>query len=171
MLNIVPGINRTGRCPEQLFTQLGGDLGSHTAKHRVNALSTAFRIAAMAAFVQKNHKESTPSMKNVKNLIDATYDDPDLSVTQLADSLNMHRGSLSRAFRRSFDMTVSDYITFVRLNNARAMLENPAYPVKEVAEACGFSSANYFTKVFAAYFGIIPQKYRRETLPRQKQLL
>ncbi|MBR2721104.1 MAG: helix-turn-helix transcriptional regulator, partial [Lentisphaeria bacterium] len=97
------------------------------------------------------------------------YDDPDLSVTQLAEYLDMHRGSLSRAFRKAFDMTVSDYIIFVRLNNARKMLENPAYPIKEVAEACGFGSANYFTKVFAGHSGITPQKYRKQLIPRTEE--
>lgn len=163
LLNIEPGINRVGECPRQLFAQLASDLSSHSAKHRLNALTTAFKIAATVNFMpKKSALHSDPSMENVKNLIDSTFDNPDLSVAQLADFLNMHRGSLSRAFRKSFDMTVSDYIIFVRLNNAKALLEDPAYPIKEVAEACGFGSANYFSKVFAAHSGITPQKYRKQ---------
>ncbi|MBE6377447.1 MAG: AraC family transcriptional regulator [Lentisphaerae bacterium] len=169
MLNITPGMNRAGHCPEQLFAQLGNDLSYHTPKHRINALTTAFRIAAMASYMPRTQNNSDPSMEDAKNLIDTTYDDPDLSVTQLAEYLDMHRGSLSRAFRKAFDMTVSDYIIFVRLNNARKMLENPAYPIKEVAEACGFGSANYFTKVFAGHSGITPQKYRKQLIPRTEE--
>ncbi len=168
LLNIVPGINRAGVCPEQLFSQLGNDLNHHSAKHRVNALATAFKIVSMASFMPKTQNRRDQSMEDVKNLIDSTYDDPELSVSQIAEYLNMHRGSLSRAFHRSFDMTISDYIIFVRLNNARVMLENPSYPIKEVAEACGFGSANYFAKVFAAHSGITPQKYRKLALPRNK---
>ena len=168
MLNIVPGINRAGRCPEQLFTQLGNDLNYHTDKHRLNALATAFKIVAMVTLMPNTSDHSAPSMENVKKLIHSSFDDPGLSVTQLAETLNMHRGSLSRAFRKAFSMTVSDYIIFIRLNNARLMLENPDYPIREVAEACGFGSANYFSKVFASHSGITPQTYRKQALSRKK---
>ncbi|MBQ9787406.1 MAG: helix-turn-helix transcriptional regulator [Lentisphaeria bacterium] len=162
MFNIQPGVNRAGHCPEQLFAQLGNDLNSHTTRNRVNALGTALKIVATAAFIPKDRENSDPTMEDIKSLIDNNFDNPVLSVSQLAEHLNMHRGSLSRAFRKAFDITVSDYITFVRLNNAREMLEKSEYPIMEVAEACGFGSANYFAKVFSARLGLTPQKYRKQ---------
>ena len=61
---------------------------------------------------------------------------------------------------KKFNKTVTEYITGVRLERAEFMLKKTSLPVKEIAESCGFSSANYFAKVFLARYGKSPQKYR-----------
>jgi len=160
LLDIKPGLNKTGPCPHQLFTSLGNELSEHTVKHRVNALSTAFKILAEIGIRPQKSIEFPNSMLDAKNKIDTDFGDPSLNVNTLAENYHMHRGSFSRSFHKSFDMTVSDYIVMVRLKNAIDMLSNTDFSIREISEECGFHSANYFAKVFFAKVGITPKEYR-----------
>lgn len=170
LLDIKPGLNKTGPCPQQWFTALGNELSVHTAKHRVNALSTAFKILAEIGIKPRESRESQNSMLEAKKKIDTDYGDPDLNVNTLAEIYEMHRGSFSRSFHKSFDMTVSDYIVMVRLKNAIDMLSSTDCPIRRIAEECGFRSANYFSKVFLAKVGITPNEYRLKKYSRSSIL-
>ena len=55
----------------------------------------------------------------------------------------------------------------VRLKNAIDMLSSTNYSIREIAEECGFRSANYFSKVFSAKVGITPTEYRNKKYNRQ----
>lgn len=163
MLDIQPGINKTGLCPRQLFILLGNDLHSHTAKHRISALSTAFRIISQVGLRDNRRSKPKYSMIESRNLIDTNFSDPELNVAFLAENQHMHRGSFSRAFHKAFDTTVSDYLIWVRLRNATYLLNESSSSIKEIAESCGFRSANYFSKVFYAKLGMTPLNYRRKS--------
>ena len=163
LLKIQPGANKAGSCPQDLFAALGKDCTYHTLKHRISALTTAFRLLLQIAFQYRNSRKNAPSsMGLAKNLIENHFDDPDLSVSSLAAMLHMHRVSFSRAFRKEYSVTATDYITFVRLQSAMQKLAQTDLSVREIAETCGFSSANYFSKVFVAQTGISALKYRMQ---------
>ena len=57
----------------------------------------------------------------------------------------------------------------MRLRNAMTMLAESSFSIKEIATACGFSAANYFSKVFLAKLGISPLKYRRQASAQAEQ--
>ena len=56
-------------------------------------------------------------------------------------------------------MTVVEFITTVRVNHAKTMLQD-SYNLKEIADQCGFSSLPYFIKVFTNHTGLSPTQYR-----------
>lgn len=167
LLDIKPGQNKAGPCPRQLFSFLGNELLGHSAKRKLSALSIAFKIMLEIGFRPRKDNKSKDIMFDAKNRIDTDFGDPDLDVGMLAESQHMHRGSFSRAFRKTFDMTVRDYILMVRIKNAIDMLSSTDYPVMDIAEECGFHSANYFSKVFSAQVGITPTEYRNKKYTRK----
>lgn len=160
ILNVKPGLNSAGDCPQQLFTLLSNDLSVYSAQHRVGALNTAFRIVTQITMCQSEGSQAELSMTEAKNFIDTNFDDPEMSVNRLAENMQIHRGSLSRAFRRVFHTTVADYLGSVRFRNSINLLKDSELSIKEIAVACGFTSANYFSKFFTAKSGMTPQRYR-----------
>lgn len=160
LTGLVPGINKAGNCPVHLFTSLLNDLQIHTAVHRVNALNTAFQILTQIPLSRHFSARPEKSMKEVRNLIESSFADPDLSVERLAEKLNMHRGSLSRAFSKAYGTSISDYIIHTRLQAAMTMLKESSLSIREIAEYCGFSSGNYFAKVFSAKTSFTPKDFR-----------
>lgn len=161
---LVPGVNRAGDCPVHLFTTIVNELEIHTGIHRNNALNTAFQILNQIPLRKRKSTASRPaeSMAEVRSYIESAYSDPHLSVERLAENLNMHRGSLSRSFHQIYNISISDYIIHTRLQAATSMLIESEHPIWEIAENCGFSSSNYFTKVFTAKTLLTPKNFRKK---------
>ncbi|MBR3175628.1 MAG: helix-turn-helix domain-containing protein, partial [Oscillospiraceae bacterium] len=53
------------------------------------------------------------------------------------------------------------YLNRVRIENARLLLRQGGHSIQFVSEACGFTNANYFARVFRATVGMNPAEYAR----------
>jgi DNA-binding response OmpR family regulator len=100
-------------------------------------------------------------VNNLNQLIKTNIDNPDFSVENLADLLNISRIQLYRKIKAMFDVNVSDYINNFRLEQAKSMLQNPELTISEIAYKTGFSSPNYFSTVFKNKFGVSPNTFRK----------
>jgi len=62
-----------------------------------------------------------------------------------------------------------DYLTGVRLARAEELLQRQDIPVKEIAQAVGFSDANYFSRIFRKYKGVTPTEFKtgQNGMPRE----
>lgn len=90
-------------------------------------------------------------------------DDTEFSVEALADSLNVSRVQLYRKVKAIFGISISDYISDIRLEKAKSMLENSSLPISEVAYASGFASPSYFSTAFKNKFGQSPGAFRKSS--------
>lgn len=88
--------------------------------------------------------------------------DDDISVESLASACNISVSALERRFRKHLKKTPHQYITEVRLDNARQMLLETEKPIGTVALETGFADHSHFTRAFVRYFGITPSKARKE---------
>lgn len=84
-----------------------------------------------------------------------------IPLEDLAEVAGCSKFELCRRFRAATGRTLVDYMNYVRLRRAEQMLED-GERVTDIAFACGFSSVQYFNKVFRRYNGCTPGKYRRE---------
>ena len=99
-------------------------------------------------------------MRQVKFHLMQNYASP-VTLDQLARRFEISTANLSRLFRREFGVGISRYLTTLRLESAVALLNDPALPVSEVSQRCGFSTGGYFIRVFRRHFGTTPKHYRR----------
>ena len=100
-------------------------------------------------------------VNKLNQIIKSNIDNPDFSVENLADLLNISRIQLYRKIKAMFDVNVSDYINNIRLEQAKSMLQNPELTISEIAYKTGFSSPNYFSTVFKNKFGVSPNVFRK----------
>jgi len=100
-------------------------------------------------------------VNKLNQIIQANIDNAEFSVENLADLLNISRIQLYRKIKAMFDVNVSDYISNIRLEQAKSMLQNPELTISEIAYKTGFSSPNYFSTVFKNKFGVSPNVYRK----------
>ncbi|QYB00558.1 AraC family transcriptional regulator (plasmid) [Rhodococcus sp. USK10] len=100
--------------------------------------------------------------------IESHFDDPRLSIADIAHTLSLSQRHLGRIFAAR-ETTVARHIQKLRLQRARRLLASPEschMGVAEVGHRCGFSSPSHFSKAFRAYFGVTPTEARRaESLP------
>lgn len=84
----------------------------------------------------------------------------DLSLSALAASQNVNASYLSALFRKETGMTVTDFVLQRRMEYARYLLTDTQYQIQTIAQRCGMSDANYFSKVFKRLVGKTPKEYR-----------
>ena len=84
----------------------------------------------------------------------------DISLESLSNALKLSPAYLSRIFHQNFGTGVIDYINTVRIEKAKSLLEDPSKSTREIAEAVGYQSASYFSKIFKQRTNLTPTEYR-----------
>jgi AraC-like DNA-binding protein len=82
-----------------------------------------------------------------------------ITIQQLADSVHLSSGHLSRVFRRTAHMTLEQFLIRHRVELAKRALLDPRLNVAEVAERCGFCNPAYFASVFKKYVKCTPREF------------
>ncbi len=103
---------------------------------------------------------SRNKMDEAKAYIDANFKSPMLSVTALAESAKMSEVYFRKLFKAQYDISPSQYIISVRLKKAKDLMRSPFLSLEECALQSGFSSLQYFCRVFKKATGMTPYNYR-----------
>ena len=93
------------------------------------------------------------------NYINIYYHDP-ISLDQAADKAGVGASYLCRSFKEE-SCGLTEYVNKVRVRAAQQWIESGEYTMKENYERAGFSSCNYFFKVFKDTTGVTPHTYRK----------
>ena len=88
------------------------------------------------------------------------YNEPDISVGTVAQSLNISEGYLSHTFKKETDYTLLNYLTRYRIHKAMELLKDCRVKVYEVAEQVGYRDIAYFSATFKKYTGVTPSEYQ-----------
>jgi transcriptional regulator GlxA family with amidase domain len=86
--------------------------------------------------------------------------DADLSVEKLADRAIMSPRNFARVFAQQTGITPARFVEEVRVEAARARLEQGRETLDEVAAACGFGTALTLRRSFEKLLGVTPSDYR-----------
>ena len=156
-LGIRPGLADAGPCPRELFARLEECLQDSVREFQLKALNAAFEILTR---IVSPRPEKLSLMEQVKSFIDAEFRQPELDVSGIAEHFHLHRVSLSRMFRLRFGISPGAYLASRRVQAGMALLSTTSLSVKEIASRCGFSSADYFSKVIRRAAGAPPTLLR-----------
>lgn len=99
--------------------------------------------------------------KKMLEFIRAHYQER-ISVDAIAAAGGVCRTKCCQIFREYLGQSPNDYLNSFRLETGMQLLKSTDMTVTEIADACGFSSASYFTEMFSRKKGCTPRQYRRE---------
>jgi two-component system response regulator YesN len=99
--------------------------------------------------------------RRIKQYIDASFRDPELTLGRIALQVNLSQGYVSSVFGKATGTSVVEYITELRLEEARRVLETGESNVNEAARAVGYTDPYYFSKRFKKRFGVSPSHFVR----------
>ena len=102
-------------------------------------------------------------LKKLISIIEERIDDEMLSVEALASEVALSRSQLHRKLKALTDHSPSTFMRSIRLKRAKAMLEQKAAGIAEIAYLVGFSSPTYFSKCFKDEFGFSPNELKNQS--------
>jgi transcriptional regulator GlxA family with amidase domain len=83
----------------------------------------------------------------------------DLSVERLADRIGMSARHFSRVCQRETNMNPGQFVDRMRVEAAQQMIDSSCMGLKEIADACGFRSADSMRRTFLRVIGITAGEY------------
>ncbi|MED3876961.1 helix-turn-helix domain-containing protein [Lysinibacillus capsici] len=107
---------------------------------------------------QLQHEEKTKLVQLTVQYIEQHYDE-DLTVEQLANMAGMVRWQYSQKFKILTGKKPTDYLTHVRINQAKKILSNSTEPLRKIARQIGFKDEYYFSRCFHKLTGNTPREY------------
>ena len=87
----------------------------------------------------------------------------DISLQSLSEIVHLSKYYLAHAFKEYKGMSPINYLTQVRINEARHLLDTTDFSAAKIADLTGFSSQSYFSQIFHKETGMTPNKYRKKT--------
>jgi AraC-like DNA-binding protein/ligand-binding sensor protein len=108
--------------------------------------------------VQEATAES-PAVAKARLFI-AEHQSEELSLSQVAQAVNMSAFYFCKTFKKATGMTFTEYLARVRVEKVKNLLLNPHKRVSEAAYEAGFQSLSQFNRVFRRIAGESPSVYR-----------
>ena len=97
-------------------------------------------------------------VSEAKKFIDKNYMLP-LRLEDIASELQISSFYLSRIFSSESDFSLFQYITDVRINEAKKLIRQNRHIINDIAMMVGYESQSYFSRVFKKQVGCSPGKY------------
>jgi AraC family transcriptional activator FtrA len=118
------------------------------------------REGGQAQFIDKPVGEQTsPWLSHLLDWVQNRLRNP-ITVGQLADQARMSKRTLNRRFAETTGTSPLDWITTLRVRQAKDLLETTPLSVEEIADKCGFGSAPTLRHHFRARVKLSPGAYR-----------
>jgi AraC-like DNA-binding protein len=96
----------------------------------------------------------------------------DLDLSTLAAESGYSRSHFLRTFRAAMGCSPHQWLTRLRMEQAKTILRERSISLIDIALDCGFSSHAHFSNTFRQIVGVTPSEYRRTHSPLvQKKLL
>jgi AraC-like DNA-binding protein len=84
-----------------------------------------------------------------------------LTIADVAHECRLTPSYFAKAFRRTTGMSPLQYLTDLRVQKAKSLLQSSTLPLADIAIICGFGDQSYFTRVFTRSVGTSPGAWRR----------
>lgn len=101
-------------------------------------------------------------LSEAQSIMRAHIDEP-LSCREIAGRVGLSLRQLERRFREALNCSVLQRYRLIRMSKAHQLLQQTKLSVTEVALACGFSSPEYFCRLYRNVFDCSPSKDRRQS--------
>lgn len=128
----------------------------------------AVRLLAMLAtqlaesatrYLAASQRHEPPSVRQAKKFVYAHAGER-VSLRQIADHVHMSKHYFCKIFKQATQVTFSEFVARVRVEDAKKLLADPRLRMAEVADSTGFYSISQFNRMFRRYAGKSPTGYR-----------
>ncbi len=147
----------------QLFSRLKVRLDDESEKRRnLENLQRYYQESIKFFNDQTSESNAYDLVEKARDYILEHFNECDLSVDRICSILNVTPNYFSTLFRKKTGDTFIAYLTNLRMEKAKWLLENTDEKAYMIAGMVGYDEPNYFSYVFKKAYGISPSKYRQQ---------
>jgi AraC family transcriptional regulator len=106
-----------------------------------------------------NRKELFRRLNNAKDYMHSNYNKA-INLEEICQYACLSPTHFYRTFKQTFNCSPHQYLIQLRLSQAKFLLKNSSYEVREIVNLIGFDSASSFIRLFKEKFGVTPGSYR-----------
>ena len=127
-----------------------------------------FEIAQIITQMILKLAKSVEGKKNISETAKTVLNDIHLSIekpfnlNELCKKIFLSKSEIIRIFKNSYGITPYQYLLNLRINQAKAILENGNSSVQHISEILCFSSPYHFSQSFKKKVGLSPLQYRKK---------
>ncbi|MHA6259797.1 helix-turn-helix transcriptional regulator [Sporosarcina sp. CAU 1771] len=103
-------------------------------------------------------------VEKVRELIESNYWNVEWGLNECADSLRIHKSTLSRRFSSDSGLSFNVVLHQIRLEKAKELLIETDLSFEKIANLTGYSYQSYFNTIFKKHEGCTPSIYRSRNL-------
>ena len=122
----------------------------------------AQHLASLSNQLMVKEETSEPPVISKARVFISEHQDDDLTLAQVAQSVNTSAFYFCKMFKKATGMTFTDYLARVRVEKVKNLLLNPHKRVSEAAFEAGFQSLSQFNRVFRKIAGESPSTFREK---------
>ncbi|MBQ8230731.1 MAG: AraC family transcriptional regulator [Lachnospiraceae bacterium] len=126
-------------------------------------------LAREGANLSKQENSNLPVIEKMKQYLAERYNDPNFSFQEMAEAYGMSLPALSKYFHEKNGMPINDYVTELKINRAKYLLENTDIAAAEIGLEVGYYNARSFSRRFRQITGLAPSEYRKNLRGSRKQ--
>jgi len=118
-------------------------------------------LAEYLTSTNRAFSDNTELPKMIKEYISRNYSSK-ISLDTLSQKFGYCNATLTKSFKKAYGISIMTHLFNVRLEKAGELVTKSRYSFKQIANDCGFSDQNYFSKSFIKHFGCSPSEYRKK---------
>lgn len=128
-------------------------------KDALNLLK-AYASQVIAHVLAQRKSENNRPVRESQKYIHANFSSP-LSLESISQRAGFNAAYFSQLFKKETGMNFLEYVTEVRIKEAKRFLSDPRKTIADVAADVGYSDVKHFSKLFIRITGINPSQYRK----------
>ena len=110
---------------------------------------------------RKSNLLTMQEMEQAVQYFSQNYNSP-INIDEYAHSHNFSISWFIQSFKQYTGTTPTQYLLFLRISNAKNLLENTSFNISEISRAIGYENPLYFSRIFKKQSGLSPSEYRKK---------
>lgn len=132
--------------------------GIHTISQAESSILDLFDKALCYIGEHKNTR-GMKQMEEIKAYIAEHFCEAEFKINDIAGYFYVNYHYLCHSFKKQTGITLNQYITSLRIERAKTLIDQGCRNMTLLAEQVGYGALGYFGKCFKKYTGVSPSKY------------
>ncbi len=114
-------------------------------------------------------EEEEDVISQAARYMDEHFSDPEISMAAIAESFDLSTTRFSLSFKERMGMTPLDYLTLLRSERAKVLLEQTELTIRDIGAQVGYYDSSSFIRRFKQVTGVTPLQYRHSKLEEEPE--